>query len=112
MLSFEEIAEEAKAYANLTDEQIENMATADLHNHLSMRLVAQEEVTSSKKDFSRAAGDLLKRMRGDVICLNREIRKRFEAEKEARRAAKAKARADGVEFIELLPEPDGLVVAG
>lgn len=40
MLTFERIAEEAKAYANLTDEQLGNMGTETLHEQLSLRLVA------------------------------------------------------------------------
>jgi hypothetical protein len=110
MLSFEKIAEEAKAYSNLRTEEIEAMELSDLHEQLWQRTMAEAEVTASKKAFSSAAGDLLKRIRADNTCLGIEIQKRHDAENEAKRAAEAKARSDSVEVIELLPEPDGLAV--
>lgn len=55
------------------------MATDTLHEQLSLRLVAQEEVTLSKKSFTGSANDLLKRIRGDIICINKEIRRRHAA---------------------------------
>ncbi len=106
MLGFEQIAEEAKAYANLTSEQIEEMDLDGLHENLSTRIAAQEEVTASRKAFSGSANDLLKRIRGDILCLNREIRARYEAA----RAARAKQPAADELVIELLPEPTGLAV--
>jgi len=100
MLTFEQIAEEAKAYANLTSEQIASMRLTELHEQLSTRVAAQEEVTASKKAFSGSATDLLKRIRGDILCLNREIRARYETSWEVR----SKESADDELAIELLPD--------
>ncbi len=83
MLTYERIAEEARAYANLTNEQLDGMGTDTLHEQLSLRLVAQEEVTFSKKSFTGSANDLLKRIKSDIICINREIRRRHSAADEA-----------------------------
>jgi hypothetical protein len=101
MLTFEQIAEEAKAYANITSEQIDAMGLTALHEQLSIRIAAQEEVTASKKAFSASAADLLKRIRGDILCLNREIRARYETSW----AARSKESADDELVIELLPDP-------
>lgn len=86
MLTFEQIAEEAKAYANITSEQLEGMDMGAMHEQLSLRLVALEEVTASKKAFTGSANDLLKRIRGDVLCLNQEIRGRVQAERDSVRS--------------------------
>jgi hypothetical protein len=100
VLTFEQIAEEAKAYSNLTSEQIGAMGLTDLHEQLSTRIAAQEEVTASKKAFSGSAADLLKRIRGDILGLNREIRARYEISG----AARSKEYADDELEIELLPD--------
>ncbi len=83
MLTFEQITEEGKAYANITNEQLDGMGITTLHDQLSLRLVAQEEVTASKKAFSSSANDLLKRIRGDILSLNQEIRGRVQTERDS-----------------------------
>lgn len=83
VLTFEQITEEAKAYANITNDQLERMSTGALHEQLSLRLVAQEEVTASKKAFTGSANDLLKRIRGDILSLNQEIRGRVQNERDS-----------------------------
>ncbi len=102
MLTFEQITEEGKAYANITNEQLEGMGTTTLHDQLSLRLVAQEEVTASKKAFSSSANDLLKRIRGDILSLNREIRGRVQAERDP-------MGDEGPDVIEAEPEPIGVM---
>jgi hypothetical protein len=104
MLTFEQIAEEAKAYANITNEQLEEMDIGVLHEQLSLRLVAQEEVTASRKAFTGSANDLLKRIRGDVLCLNQEIRGRVQAG-----CDKAHEESRDFDVIDALPEPAGVV---
>ncbi len=104
MLGFEQIAEEAKAYANLTSEEIQEMDMDGLHECISSRIAAEEEVAASKKAFSGSANDLLKRIRGDILCLNREIRTRYESQ----RAARAKESGRDEMVIDLLPESSDL----
>jgi hypothetical protein len=104
-LTFDQIAEEAKAYSNLTSDQLDGMATETLHEQLSLRLVAEEEVGASKRALAGSANELLKRIRADVLCINREIRRRHAAQKEE------KTRSETLN-LEALPEPiDAEVVA-
>jgi hypothetical protein len=97
-LTFDQIAEEAKAYSNLTSDQLDGMATETLHEQLSLRLVAEEEVSASKRALAGSANELLKRIRADVLCINREIRRRRAAQKEER------AQSETLN-LEALPEP-------
>jgi transcriptional antiterminator Rof (Rho-off) len=100
VLTFEQIAEEAKAYANITCDQLETMDLSVLHEQLSLRLVALEEVIASKKAFTGSANDLLKRIRGDILCLNQEIRGRVQAGRD-----KAHEESHDIDVIDALPEP-------
>lgn len=105
MMTFDQIADEARAYANLTDDQLSAMGTGTLHEQMSLRLVALEEVTASKRALAGSANDLIKRIKGDILCMNQEIRRRHAAEKEGR-----KGRVELV--LEALPEPEALQIVG
>ncbi|MDQ3234536.1 MAG: hypothetical protein M3Q07_22255 [Pseudobdellovibrionaceae bacterium] len=105
MLTFEQIADEAKAYSNLTSDQLQEMGTDTLHEQLSLRLVAQEEVTGTKKSFVGSSNDLLKRIKGDVLCINQEIRRRHAAAKD-----EGSQKRETVMILEALPEPMDLEV--
>ena len=47
-----------------------------LSEQLSLRLVAVEELKSSKKALAQSANELLRRVNADVLALNKEIRRR------------------------------------
>lgn len=76
MLTSEQIVEEAKAYSNFTAEQLSEMEGEALSEQLSLRLVAVEELKSSKKALAQSANELLRRVNADVLALNKEIRRR------------------------------------
>ena len=84
MLTFDQVENHAKAYSNITTDELNEAKTEDLHSSLSQRLCAQEEVTDSKKAFNGAANELLKKIRNDVLSINREIRRRLQPEQERR----------------------------
>ncbi len=104
MLTFEQIADEAKAYSNLISDQLQEMGSDTLHEQLSLRLVAQEEVTASRKYFAGSANDLLKRIKGDFLCINQEIRRRHAADKEKTSQGRE------ARILEALPEPMDLEI--
>ncbi|MDQ3233667.1 MAG: hypothetical protein M3Q07_17760 [Pseudobdellovibrionaceae bacterium] len=99
MLTFEQIAEEARAYANFTAEQLEGMDMEALHEQLSLRLVAVEELKSSKKAIVGSSNDLMKRVSSDVLAINQEIRRRNANAARERRAYRSDLTLDA------LPEP-------
>ncbi|MDQ3232265.1 MAG: hypothetical protein M3Q07_10625 [Pseudobdellovibrionaceae bacterium] len=76
MLTYDQIAEEARAYANFTTDQLEGLETEALHEQLSLRLVAVEELKASKKAIVGSSNDLMKRVSSDVLAINQEIRRR------------------------------------
>lgn len=103
MRSYDEIAQQAKAYANYTSDQLEEMDREMLSEQLSLRLVAVEELKSSKRAIAQSTNELLKRVNGDILAINREIRKRSVEASEERRSDR------GEVIINALPEPAELI---
>jgi hypothetical protein len=103
MLTYEQITDQARAYANFTDEQLCDMETGTLHEHLSLRLVAVEELKASKRAIVSSTNELLKRVNGDALAINHQIRRRNALAEEERRATREEL------TLEVLPAPAELV---
>ncbi len=76
MLSIDQIQDSAKSYENIGQELLLAMENESLHEHLSLRLMALEELKASRKEISSAINSLRKKVNADLLNINQEIRRR------------------------------------